>query len=64
MFVLLFAVMRDLDSWESGRNPLMQNASIRHQLGKNVCKIKCEPWTHAPQQTIPLFDQLVGRDQE
>ena len=38
----------------------MQKASIRHQLGKNVCKIKCELWTHAPQQTMSLFDDLLG----
>ena len=66
MFVLApsSSLCSNADSWESGRNPLMQNVSTRHQLGKKVCKIKCELWTHAPQQTATLFDHLVGAGRE
>jgi hypothetical protein len=39
-----------LDSWEPPTQPIDAKRLHPAPVGKKVCKIKCELWTHAPQQ--------------
>jgi hypothetical protein len=51
-------------SWESSRNLLILHVHLDPQLGKKRCKIKAVLRTHAPLQTAPLLDHLVGASEE